>query len=102
MSGLIWVLAVCKGYEQTTLVGNELMSITSLICFSVSSHLVKIVYLYMLKFSETRVHESYLVGVADLGGWQCDLGNNPLVTLLLRLRPDRGPKLVVRLQLKWI
>ena len=25
LSGLIWVQSVCKGYEQTTLVGNELM-----------------------------------------------------------------------------
>ena len=26
-SGLIWVQTVCKGYQQTTLVGNELMGI---------------------------------------------------------------------------
>ena len=25
LSGLIWVQTVCKGFQQTTLVGNELM-----------------------------------------------------------------------------
>ena len=26
MLGMIWVQSVCKGYEQTTLVGNELIN----------------------------------------------------------------------------
>ena len=30
MSGLIWVQSFCKGYQQTTLVGNELNDIQAI------------------------------------------------------------------------
>ena len=33
MSGLIWVQSVCKGYQQTTLVGKELKYLSSAGCF---------------------------------------------------------------------